>query len=96
MAFRRTGVARDQFTVVEWGVDRYGKSIPVEWVYPNGAKVNLDIPAWNGTKAWDGTIISSGPHQPHIGYQTPGKMGRIRGHIFVDDVPATRPPLGGW
>lgn len=52
---------------------------------PNsGAVVNMDIPP----------VGANGPHQPHIGYQTPGKRivgGRNRGHIFVDDVPATRP-----
>lgn len=49
----------------------------------------MDIPELNNVKP-DGTL-GEGPHQPHIGYQTPGKGAcRIRGHIFVDNVPATR------
>jgi len=88
-AFRRTGLSKDQFEVTKWGKDRYGKSIPVEWQGPNGANVNMDIPEWNNVKP-DGTL-GAGPFQPHIGYQTPGKGSeRIRGHIFVDYVPATR------
>ncbi|RAV02633.1 polymorphic toxin type 47 domain-containing protein [Paenibacillus sp. YN15] len=88
-AFKRTGVPRDQFNVTKWGKDETGKSIPVEWSGPNGANVNMDIPKWNNVKP-DGTL-GEGPHQPHIGYQTSGKgANRTRGHIFVDDVPATR------
>jgi len=35
--------------------------------------------------------LDEGPHASHIGYQTPGKVeSRVRGHIFVDNVPATR------
>jgi hypothetical protein len=63
--------------------------VPREWSGPNGANVKMDIPQWNNVKP-DGTL-GEGPHQPHIGYQTPGKgANRTRGHIFVDDVPATR------
>jgi hypothetical protein len=88
-AFKRTGIPRDQFEVTKWGKDVNGKSIPTEWTGPRGAAVNMDIPQWNNVKA-NGTI-GNGPHQPHIGYQTPGKAkDRIRGHIFVDDIPATR------
>ncbi|WP_415839705.1 polymorphic toxin type 47 domain-containing protein [Paenibacillus tarimensis] len=88
-AFKLTGVSRNQFKVTKWGKDQNGKSIPVEWSGPNGANVNMDIPRWNNVKP-DGTL-GEGPHQPHIGYQTPGKgTNRTRGHIFVDNVPATR------
>lgn len=50
----------------------------------------MDIPEWNNVKS-DG-ILGDGPFQPHIGYQNAGKgkENRVRGHIFVDDVPATR------
>jgi RHS repeat-associated protein len=88
-AFDRTGVPRDQFEVTKWGKDVNGKSIPVEYEAPNGANVNMDIPQWNNVKP-NGSL-GNGPSQPHIGYQTPGKgSSRVRGHIFVDNVPATR------
>ncbi len=49
----------------------------------------MDIPGYNNVKS--NGALGEGPHQPHIGYQTPGKgSSRTRGHIFVDDVPATR------
>ena len=70
-AFTRTGVPRDQFSVTRWGQNSYGKSVPVEWQGPGGANVNMDIPQWNNVKP-DGSL-GAGPHQPHIGYQTPGK-----------------------
>ncbi|CAM5781911.1 MULTISPECIES: polymorphic toxin type 47 domain-containing protein [Brevibacillus] len=88
-AFKRTGLSRDQFTVTKWGKDINGKSVPVEWSGPGGASVTMDIPEWNNVKP--NGALGEGPHQPHIGYQTPGKgANRIRGHIFIDDVPATR------
>lgn len=88
-AFKRTGVPRDQFKITKWGKDVNGKSVPVEWEAPGGAQVNMDIPQWNNVKP-NGSL-GEGPHQPHIGYQTPGKgTNRVRGHIFTDDVPATR------
>jgi hypothetical protein len=88
-AFKRTGVPRDQFKVTKWGRDQNGKSIPVEYSGPGGASVNMDIPKWNNVKA-NGSL-GEGPHQPHIGYQTSGKgSSRVRGHIFVEDIPATR------
>ncbi|MFM2483467.1 polymorphic toxin type 47 domain-containing protein, partial [Celerinatantimonas sp. YJH-8] len=86
-AFARTGVSKEQFEIVKWGRDANGKSIPVEWRGPGGANVNMDIPELNNVKP-NGTL-GEGPHQPHIGYQTPGKP-RVRGHIFVDNIPATR------
>ena len=88
-AFRRTGVPREEFTVARWGRTVDGKSIPVEYSGPNGAQVNMDIPEWNNVRG-DGSL-GYGPHDAHIGYQTPGRgRARVRGHIFVDDVPATR------
>ena len=88
-AFKRTGVPKDQFEVTKWGKDINGKSIPTEWTGPNGASVNMDIPQWNNVK--NNGMLGEGPHQPHVGYQTPGKgKDRIRGHIFTDDIPATR------
>ena len=88
-AFKRTGVPRDQFKPTKFGKTADGKSIPVEYEGPNGANVNMDIPEWNNVKP--GGVLGEGPHQPHIGYQTPGKgAARTRGHIFIDKVPATR------
>jgi len=88
-AFKRTGVPKEEFTVTKWGTNEYGKSIPVEWQGPNGANVNMDIPQWNNVKP--NGQLGEGPHAPHIGYQTAGKgSNRIRGHIFVDKIPATR------
>ncbi len=94
-AFKRTGIPKENFEVSQWGKDSYGKSIPVEWMPKpgvegaGGATVNMDIPEWNNIKP-DGTL-GEGPLQPHIGYQNSGKgKDRVRGHIFVDNVPATR------
>ncbi|QXX08946.1 hypothetical protein KW548_17700 [Vibrio neptunius] len=81
-AFKRTGVPRDQFKVTKWGRDQNGKSVPVEYSGLGGANVNMDIPQWNNVKP-NGSI-GAGPHQPHIGYQTPGKgSSRVRDHIFT-------------
>ncbi|OCA68975.1 hypothetical protein BBI01_17320 [Chryseobacterium artocarpi] len=87
-AFKRTGVPREQFQITKWGKDINGKSIPVEWDAGNGANVNMDIPKWNNVKS-DGSI-GMGPHEPHVGYQKPGKGIGRRGHIFTNDIPATR------
>ncbi|MCX8534710.1 polymorphic toxin type 47 domain-containing protein, partial [Chryseobacterium luquanense] len=87
--FKRTGLPRESFQVTKWGKDVNGKSIPVEYQGPGGASVNMDIPVFNNVKAKG--ILGEGPHQPHVGYQTSGrKASRIRGHIFIDNVPATR------
>jgi RHS repeat-associated protein len=88
-AFRRKGVPREQFQPTMWAPGPHGKQIPVQWDAPGGAIVNVDHP---------GLVRSSeGPQVPHVGYQSPGKRGsggRARGHILLDDVPATRPSLG--
>lgn len=38
--------------------------------------------------------FNDGPADPHIGYQPPGKRnpaaGKVKGHIILNDVPATR------
>lgn len=87
--FKRTGVSKEQFVITKWGKDKHRKSIPVEYsAPPNGANVNMDIPEFNN--ATNG-VLGNGPHQPHIGYQNAGKdSNRIREHIFVDELPATR------
>jgi RHS repeat-associated protein len=88
-AFKRTGVPRELFTLSKWGKDVNGKSIPVEYQGPGGAYVNMDIPEFNNVKSTG--KLGEGPHQPHIGYQTMGRgANRIRGHIFIDNVPASR------
>jgi hypothetical protein len=88
-AFKRTGVPRELFRITKWGKDVNGKSIPVEYQGPGGASVNMDIPEFNNLKS--GGKLGEGPHQPHIGYQTSGrKANRIRGHIFIDNVPSSR------
>ena len=80
--FEKTGVDRDEFTVTRWGVDKNGKSFPVEWRVesgPNkGAEVNVD-----------NSHLHNGPDAPHVGWQTAGKRGSggaKRGHILLDDV----------
>lgn len=75
--------------MTKWGKDVNGKSIPVEYTGPGGANVNMDMPAFNNVKSTG--KLGEGPHQPHIGYQTMGRgPNRIRGHIFIDNIPATR------
>ena len=84
IAFEKTGIPKEDFTVTKWGKDKYGKSFPVEWKAKNGYEVNIDIghsPSGNA------------PTVSHIGWQTAGKRGNgggTRGHIFVDDVPYNR------
>jgi hypothetical protein len=88
-AFSRTGADRSSFRVTRWAKDQNGKSFPTEWRSPGGAEVNIDDPRL--------VRSSNGPQQPHVGYQTAGKRGAggaIRGHILVDDVPVSRPPIG--
>ena len=92
-AFKRieqaSGITKDQLKPAKWAKDVNGKTIPVEYEGPRGAQVNMDIPQWNNVKA--NGALGEGPHQPHVGYQTPGKgKNRVRGHIFVDSIPATR------
>jgi RHS repeat-associated protein len=78
-AFRRTGLPRESFDVVEWARDKYGKSFPVRWRAAGGAEVNIHT----------GHRID-GPAIPHVGYKTAGKRGSggcTKGHIFVDNIP---------
>jgi len=86
-AFKRTGVSKSEFEVVEWGKNIYGKSVPVEYSGPRGANVNLDIPKFNNIDDYGN--LKEGPFEPHIGYRTQ-KGSKINGHIFVDGIPATR------
>lgn len=98
MDFQSTNTTQFVFGNLDFiidGVSHSGKSAEnlgvfyIEWEAPNGAQVNMDIPEFNNVKA--SGYLGEGPHQPHIGYQTPGKgKNRIRGHIFVDNLPATR------
>jgi hypothetical protein len=72
-----------------WARNKWGKTVPVEWQALGGAMVNIDDPTLIPTK--------EGPQVAHVGYQTPGKKakgGRVRGHILLDEVPATRGSLG--
>jgi len=83
-AFKRTGYPKEEFKVAVWGKDKYGKSVPVEYHHPSGAKVNMDY-----------THANDGPDAPHIGYQKAGKKRKgkgdgERGHIILDEVPAGR------
>ena len=84
IAFEKTGIPKEDFTVTKWGKDKYGKSFPVEWKAKNGYEVNIDI---------GHSPSENAPTVPHIGWQTAGKRGSgggTRGHIFVDDVPYNR------
>ena len=82
-AFNKTGVPKENFEVTKWGIDKNGKTFPVEWRAEGGAEVNIDV----GHKL-------DGPADPHVGYQTAGKRsagGAVRGHILLDEVPYNRP-----
>jgi len=84
--FRRTGYPKEQFEVSKWAKDINGKSIPVEYIGPDGAMVDIDM-------AHDGISKSgeweSGPDAPHIGWQV-GRKNKIVGHIIIDEVPTSR------
>jgi len=87
-AFERTGVPRDDFVPTAWAKTEHGKTMVVEWTAPGGAIVNVDDPTLIPTR--------EGPQAPHVGYQSPGKRGRggrVRGHILLPEVPATRGSL---
>jgi RHS repeat-associated protein len=83
-AFKRTGVPRDEFTPTRFGYDAYGKSHPTQYEAlkgsNRGAQVNVDLPH----------VTQKGPEVPHVGYKTPGKQGKVVGHILMDDVPYNR------
>lgn len=84
MAFEKTGMSKEEFTVTKWGKDKNGKSFPVEWRADNGAEVNIDL---------GHSPTGEAPTVPHVGWQTGGKRGSggaVRGHIFVEDVPYNR------
>ena len=83
IAFSKTGVPKEQFTVTKWGVDKYGKSFPTEYRVlegkNRGAEVNIDI----------GHTSKGTPAAPHVGWQTPGKNNTV-GHIFINSVDVNR------
>ena len=81
LAFKNTGIPREEFEVTKWAKDVYGKSHPVEWRAPNGAEVSIDF-----------AHQTAGPDAPHVGWQTGGKrsQGAARGHIILDEVPYGR------
>ncbi|TDK57718.1 hypothetical protein E1508_01715 [Pseudomonas moraviensis] len=92
-AYTRTGVSKNEFTVIKWGKDQYGKSYPTEWRVlegrNKGAEVNMDDPR----------LVPSGDDQtdPHVGYQTLGKRGTggaVRGHILLEFLPVSRARIG--
>ncbi len=84
-AFNQTGVLRDQFQITNWAYDIQGKSYPVEWRGPHGAEVSMDFPHLGNFE---------GPDVPHVGWKVGRRSTRYRGHIFLDWVPAGRPPVG--
>jgi len=55
-AFKNTGVERNKFKPTKWAKNEYGKSIPVEYEGPGGAKVSVDY-------AYEGEA----PDAPHVG-----------------------------
>ena len=75
---KKTGLEPKDFQVTKYGVDKYGKSVPVEYRSKNGAEVSIDY-------AHD----KNGPDAPHVGWQGPGKK-NDSGHIMLDEVPAGR------
>lgn len=82
-AFQLTGQNPDQFVITQWGVDRTGKQVPIEWEGPNGSQVSMDYPHLSP---------HHGPDVPHIGWEVGKSSCRRKGHIFVDWVPAGRSP----
>ena len=84
MAFDKTGLLKEKYSVTKWGKDKNGKSFPIEWRANNGAEVNIDL---------GHSPMGEAPTVPHVGWQTGGKRGSggaVRGHIFVDEVPYNR------
>ena len=87
-AFKRVNVSKDKFEITVYGVNKYGKSFPVQWDVTSGsdkgAQVNIDDPRI--------VPANNGPKDPHVGYQTSGKRnnGAVRGHIILKTVPVCR------
>nr|WP_227501370.1 MULTISPECIES: polymorphic toxin type 47 domain-containing protein [unclassified Acinetobacter] len=83
LAFAKTGVSKNEFSVTKWGVDKNGKSFPTEYRVTSGknrgAEVSIDL-------GHDGVGT---PGANHVGWQTPGKK-NIVGHIFLDEVDFNR------
>jgi Bacterial toxin 47 len=81
MAFQKTGLKREDFTVTKWQRTKDGKSIPVEYRTKDGAEVNLDFAHDNAGQS---------PDAPHIGWQKGKGKQKQLGHILLDEVPAWR------
>ncbi|ENR2984638.1 hemagglutinin repeat-containing protein [Acinetobacter baumannii] len=83
IAFEKTGVPKNEFTVTKWAVDQNGKSFPAEYRVLSGsnrgAEVSVDL----------GHTSKGTPGAPHVGWQTPGKKNTV-GHIFLDNVNVNR------
>jgi filamentous hemagglutinin len=83
IAFEKTGVPKNEFTVTKWAVDQNGKSFPAEYRVLSGnnrgAEVSVDL----------GHTSTGTPGAPHVGWQTPGKKNTV-GHIFLDNVNVNR------
>lgn len=87
IAFEQTGYPKEQFMVSKWARDINGKSIPVEYMGPNGSYVDIDIAhlsSFDRNGNW-----ATGPDVPHVGWQT-GRSNKTTGHILLDDVPTGR------
>ena len=87
LAFEKTGAKKEEFEKTKWTYDKHGKSHPVEYKVlegkNKGAEVNIDFPHFDNPDA---------PHLPHVGWQT--SKPKTTGHIFLDNVPYNRPPIG--
>jgi len=87
IAFEHTGQPGEKFMVSKWARDANGKSIPVEYIGPDGSYVDIDFahsPSYDRKGMW-----ATGPDSPHIGW-TSGKNNKTTGHILIDAVPTGR------
>lgn len=76
----------------KWGrFIRDGKSMPLEYQGLSGEAISLGFSKLNGARGVNGGLIAQGSHQSHVNYSGMGKTKKKKGHIFVDEVPATRP-----
>ncbi|MFZ5438746.1 MAG: polymorphic toxin type 47 domain-containing protein [Myxococcota bacterium] len=64
-----------------------GKTVLVEWRSPNNAEVSIDVGHYN--ESANGEWIT-GPDAPRVGWQEPGKGGKV-GHFILEEVSAGRP-----
>jgi hypothetical protein len=80
LAFKNTGIPKEDFDVSMAARDKNGNLIPTEYVGPNGAEVSIDYPH-----------DKEGPDITHIGWQVGKGSNRRKGHILLDEVPVGRP-----